>query len=67
MGGHAEKTPIYYIEKLRGGPVALSMSLLLAMKNAFTNANSEWISNFLFLDGLEALENATLAYEMPNV
>jgi hypothetical protein len=60
---HVDKAPQYYIDKLQEGPKALSIAFLNGLITTLQNADSDWISNFLYLDGLVALECAALAYD----
>jgi hypothetical protein len=60
---YTDKPPQFYIDKLQEGPKALSMALLKGMINTLQNADSDWISNFLYLDGLVAIECAAIAYD----
>eukprot|EP00026_Physarum_polycephalum_P000996 Phypoly_transcript_00997.p1 GENE.Phypoly_transcript_00997~~Phypoly_transcript_00997.p1 ORF type:complete len:382 (+),score=65.96 Phypoly_transcript_00997:2261-3406(+) len=60
---HTDKPPQYYIEKLQEGPKALSLALLKGFITTLQNADSDWISNFLYQDGLIAIECAALAYD----
>ena len=60
---HTDKPPSYYIEKFTIGPKAITSHLLVGFKTTIDKADSDWISDFIFLDGLVALENAMSAYE----
>eukprot|EP00026_Physarum_polycephalum_P001456 Phypoly_transcript_01458.p1 GENE.Phypoly_transcript_01458~~Phypoly_transcript_01458.p1 ORF type:complete len:1046 (+),score=181.25 Phypoly_transcript_01458:57-3194(+) len=57
------ETPQYYIEKLRGDSKSISLALLRGLKKTLETSDSWWISAFFQLNGLTAIESATIALE----
>lgn len=58
-----DESPQFYINKLLAGPEVLSLTFLKKLTSIFQTANSDWLSDFIGLNGLSAIERAFIAYE----
>jgi hypothetical protein len=51
---------------MQEGPKTLSIPFLKGLMVTLQKADSDWISSFLYQDGLVAIECASLAYDNAN-